>query len=155
MSNPVVKKVVIKKEDLPALNGVSQNYLVRYRVVSEDRNRTSHWSAYYKVDVHPEINRDLVPPEPWISHSVVVSENKQVINLVWTAASDLKPEFDIYVKWGQEEFKYLTSVQTSSYSLLNVGGYDTVMFAVQVPTFPKKRFTKATLLESDPVSLVV
>ncbi len=156
MSNPTVKKVIIKKQDLPALNGISQNYLVRYRIVSEDRNRTSHWSPRYKVNVEPEINRDLLPtPEPWIAHSVVASADKQIINIVWTPPANLKFDFDLYVKWGADDFKYVASMQTSSYTILVPSGYSTARFAVQVPTFPKQRFIKATLFESEPVSLVV
>ena len=156
MSNPIVKKVIIKKQDLPAFDGVSQNYLVRYRITSEDRNRTSHWSPKYKVNVEPEIDRELLPtPEPWIAHSVVPSENKQIINVVWTPPANLRSDFDLYVKWGADEFIYVLSIQTSSHTILVPSGYTTVKFAVQVPTFPKQRFTKATLFESDPVSLVV
>lgn len=156
MSNPIVKKVIIKKQDLPAFSGEFQSYLVRYRVISEDRNRTSHWSPRYKINVEPEIDREAVPtPEPWIPHSVVLSENKQIINVVWTPPANLKSDFDLYVKWGTDEFKYVASIQTFSYSILALTGYTTVKFAVQVPTFPKQRFTKATLFESDPVSLVV
>jgi hypothetical protein len=155
VSNPIVKKVIIKKQDLPALNGASQNYLVRYRIVSEDRNRASHWSPRYKVNVEPEIDRELDPPEDWIPHSVVASENKQIINIVWTPPANLKSDFDLYVKWGTDDFKYVESMQTSSYTILVPLGYTAAEFAVQVPTFPKERFLKATLFESDPVSLVV
>jgi hypothetical protein len=155
VSNPIVKKVIIKKQDLPAFSGELQSYLVRYRVVSEDRNRTSHWSPRYKVNVEPEINRETVPPEAWISHSVALSENKQVITIVWTPPANLKPDFDLYVKWGSDAFKHVASIQTSSYTIQVPSGYNTVEFAVQVATFPKQRFTKATLFESNPLSLVV
>lgn len=155
MADQGIKKAIIKKEDLPAFNGELQNYLVRYRVVSEDKNRASHWSQYYEVEVVPEIDRTSIPPEPWISHSLVLSENKQIINVVWTPPTNLKSDFDLYVKWGADDFKYLASIQTSSYTVQTLTGYSTVMFALQVPTFPKKRFTKATLFESDPLSLVV
>lgn len=155
MSNPVVKKVIIKKADLPAFSGELQSYLVRYRIVSEDRNRTSHWSPRYKINVSPEIDREAVPPEPWIPHSVVLSANKQIINVVWTPPANLKSDFDLYVKWGEDDFKYVASIQTFSYSLLALSGYTTVKLAVQVPTFPKQRFVKATLFESEEASLVV
>jgi hypothetical protein len=155
VSNPIVKKVIIKKQDLPAFNGNLQSYLVRYRIVSEDRNRASHWSPRYKVNVEPEIDRELDPPEDWIPHSVVASENKQIINIVWTPPANLKSDFDLYVKWGTDDFKYFESMQTSSYTILVPLGYTAAEFAVQVPTFPKERFLKATLFESDPVSLVV
>jgi hypothetical protein len=105
VSNPIVKKVIIKKQDLPAFSGKLQSYLVRYRVVSEDRNRASHWSPRYKVNVIPEIDREIVPPESWIPHSLVVSENKQIVNLVWTPPANLKSDFDLYVKWGTDDFK--------------------------------------------------
>jgi hypothetical protein len=153
MSNPIVKKVIIKKQDLPAFSGALQNYLVRYRVVSEDRNRTSHWSPRYKIDVEPEINRETSPPESWIPHSVVL--NGSSLNVVWTPPANLKSDFDLYVKWGADDFKYVTSIQTFSYSILVPEGYETVQFAVQVPTFPKERFIKATLFESEEESLVV
>jgi hypothetical protein len=155
MSNPIVKKVIIKKQDLPAFNGILQNYLVRYRIVSEDKNRTSHWSPRYKINVEPEIDRELDPPEEWIAHSVIASENKQIINIVWTPPVNLKSDFDLYVKWGADDFKYVASMQTSSYTILVPSGYSAAEFAVQVATFPKERFTKATLFESEPVSLVV
>ena len=86
---------------------------------------------------------------------MVVSENKQIVNVVWTPPANLRSDFDLYVKWGAEEFKYVSSIQTFSYSILAPSGYTTVKFAVQVPTFPKQRFIKATLFESDPASLVV
>ena len=155
MSNPIVKKVIIKKQDLPAFSGVLQSYLVRYRIVSEDRNRTSHWSPRYKIEINPEINRQTIPPEDWIEHSVVLSENKKVANIVWTPPANLKSDFDLYVKWGDDDFKYVASIQTFSYSILVPTGYETVQFAVQVPTFPKERFIKATLFESEEESLVV
>ena len=155
MSDSTVKKVIIKKQDLPAFSGVSQNYLVRYRIISEDRNRTSHWSPKYKLDVEPEINRETTPPEAWIAHSVVVSANKETVNVIWTPPANLKSDFDLYVKWGTDAFKYVASIQTFSYSILVPAGSQTVKFAVQVPTFPKERFIKATLFESDQVSLVV
>lgn len=155
MSNPIVKKVIIKKQDLPAFNGVLQSYLVRYRIVSEDKNRNSHWSPRYKINVEPEINRETVPQEPWIAHAVALSENKQIINVVWTPPINLKSDFDLYVKWGEDNFKYAASVQAFSHSILVLLGYNTVSFAVQVPTFPKQRFVKATLFESNPLSLVV
>lgn len=155
MADQGIKKATVTKADLPSFNGKTNKYSVRYRIVSNDKNRYSQWSPYYGINVIPEIDRTSVPPEPWISHSVALSENKQIINVVWTPPTNLKSDFDLYVKWGADDFKYLASIQTSSYTVQTLSGYSTVQFALQVPTFPKKRFTKATLFESDPTSLVV
>ena len=49
MADRGIKKAVVLSGDLPEpING--GQYLVRYRIVSEDRNRRSHWSPIYYVD---------------------------------------------------------------------------------------------------------
>jgi hypothetical protein len=45
-----VKKVTIEKKDLPPLTPNGE-YLIRYRIISEDKNRTSHWSPIYTLDL--------------------------------------------------------------------------------------------------------
>jgi hypothetical protein len=44
-----VKKVTVEKKDLPPLSPNGE-YLIRYRIISEDKNRTSHWSPIYTLD---------------------------------------------------------------------------------------------------------
>lgn len=44
-----VKKVTIEKKDFPPLSPDGE-YLLRYRIISEDKNRNSHWSPIYKLD---------------------------------------------------------------------------------------------------------
>lgn len=49
MADKGIKKAVVLSGSLPEpLDG--GQYLVRYRIVSEDRNRRSHWSPIYYVD---------------------------------------------------------------------------------------------------------
>ena len=45
-----VKKVTILKKELSALTPNGE-YLLRYRIISEDKNRTSHWSPIYTLDL--------------------------------------------------------------------------------------------------------
>jgi hypothetical protein len=52
MADAGIKKVIISKKNLPSIFGTDQKYVVRYRIVSEDRNRTSHWSAQYKLAIY-------------------------------------------------------------------------------------------------------
>ena len=46
-----IKKVRILKKDLPNYVGNNDElfYQMRYRVVSEDKNRSSHWSPIHKL----------------------------------------------------------------------------------------------------------
>jgi hypothetical protein len=43
MADANIKKVTIKKSSLPPIDHDSQKYNIRYRIVSEDKNRNSHW----------------------------------------------------------------------------------------------------------------
>jgi hypothetical protein len=45
-----VKKVTVTKKELPPLTPNGE-YLLRYRIISEDKNRTSHWSPIYTLDL--------------------------------------------------------------------------------------------------------
>lgn len=49
----VIKKVIIPLSELPADSPILDGYLVRFRIVSEDKNRTSHWSPIYLVLENP------------------------------------------------------------------------------------------------------
>lgn len=44
-----VKKVIVLLKDLPSSSPIVDGYLVRFRIVSEDRNQTSAWSPIYQV----------------------------------------------------------------------------------------------------------
>jgi hypothetical protein len=45
-----IKKVTIPEADLPDLLPGLTKYVVRFRFVSDDKNRTSHWSPSQEVD---------------------------------------------------------------------------------------------------------
>lgn len=141
-----VKKVVIKKADLPAYSGDNQSYIVRYRVVSEDKNRTSHWSPQYRLPI---------PSQAQVEYAISADPATKMINLVWQTPESSNNKFDIYIKWDTDAYVYVGSVATPMYACLIKNGASTVKVAVQVPTFPKERFTSATIFETTETSLVV
>lgn len=49
MANETVKKVIIPLSELPAGSPIVDGYIVRFRIVSDDRNRRSHWSPAYVI----------------------------------------------------------------------------------------------------------
>lgn len=138
MADSGIKKAVVLKSSLPALSGIGQEYVVRYRIVSEDKNRFSHWSPQYKLGL-PNL-------EP-IDYSVAVQSAFNTVTLVWDSVDDIK-EYDVYIKWGAAEWKYATTIATTTYSTLIKSGETTVKLAVQKPTFPKNRFSGSTLFET-------
>ena len=143
MSDAGIKNVIIKKQDLPEIYGVHQEYLIKYRIVSDDKNRSSHWSPQYKL---------VTPNVTTINHSVSVDQAANVIRLVWDTVENVS-SYDIYVKWDNQSWKYLTSVSATSHSVLIDSQASAVKFAVQVPTFPKERFSGLTLFETNSASV--
>ena len=51
MADQGISKVTILKKDLPYYIGNNESlfYNIKYRIISEDRNRTSHWSPFHKL----------------------------------------------------------------------------------------------------------
>lgn len=139
MADSGIKKVIIQKKNLPSVFGTDNKYIVRYRIVSEDRNRVSHWSPQYKLSPNTV---------QAINYAMSVDTSLNIITLVWAQVQDLS-EYDIYVKWDAESWEYLGPTYSNTYSCLIKEGITEVMFAVQVPTFPKNRFTTSTLFETE------
>jgi len=137
-----IKKVIIKKEDLPAFNGVTQAYTVRYRVVSEDKNRTSHWSPYYSVAKES--------PEQ-VSCSVQVVENS--VTMIWKQPTSTVKQYDIYFKLNNESWNYIASSTSTQFSTLIDEGATTIQVAIQLPTYPRQYFPLAAIFTSAQITL--
>lgn len=137
MADAGIQKVIVPKSSLPSYFGTEQKYILRYRIISEDKNRTSHWSPQYKLST---------PSQATINYSVNVDNTHSTVTLVWENVKDVT-EYDVYIKWDSAAWNYITTVATTSYAALT-SGHQHVQVAVQVPTFPKERFSGATLFET-------
>jgi hypothetical protein len=137
-----IKKVIIKKEDLPAFNGATQAYTVRYRVVSEDKNRTSHWSPYYSV------SKDS--PEQ-VACSVQVVENS--VTMVWKQPASVTRQYDIYFKLNNGSWQYIASSSSTQFSTLIDEGTTSIQVAIQLPTYPRQYFPLAAIFTSAQITL--
>jgi uncharacterized protein (DUF2141 family) len=136
-----IKKTRILKSSLPPIDHDTEKYNIRYRVISEDRNRTSHWSPIYNSD-----GVDLVVT------SGAVSRAGDVITAVWGDQNDF-PEYDVFVKFDSGDFFYHGKSKVHSYSFLKTG---TTSVRVKVQIISSKKEIKAALniFDSGTVSLV-
>jgi hypothetical protein len=146
MADPGAKKVTVLKSDIVLMSGADQSYTIRYRVVSEDKNRTSHWSPQYKLSLTPL--DPIVSPRP---HVVTVANG--AINCVWEQTQGLSAEkYDVYINWATDPaepvWEYSSTVTSPSFQIIKRSTASKVQIAVQVPTFPKERFTGSTLFVS-------
>jgi uncharacterized protein (DUF2141 family) len=136
-----IKKTRILKSSLPPIDHDTEKYNIRYRIISEDRNRTSHWSPIYNSD-----GVDLVVT------SGAVSRAGDVITAVWGDQNDF-PEYDVFVKFDSGDFFYHGKSKVHSYSFLKTG---TTSVRVKVQIISSKKEIKASLniFDSGTVSLV-
>lgn len=122
MPDKNIKKNIILKKDLPSLIGdnTTLNYEIRYRVISEDKNRISHWSPINILEAQNTTSETgFDPNDPVgtsIPYQVDIDKSGHVAQIVWTMPSllILNPtdaekkiqaeqsaisEFDVYVSW--------------------------------------------------------
>jgi hypothetical protein len=168
-----IKKVIIKNKNLPyvSFDDNALFYPIRYRVVSEDKNRVSQWSPTYKLEVPPTTDAGL-PYDGAVNssrfHINTVGNNPMTINAVWsfkTASenpsalekvfADVKV-FDIWIRWNPNnspdninwtEWEHVTTVSTTSFSTIKktTGNPKQVQIAIQIPTNRKVRDDRLTL----------
>ena len=140
MADKGIKKVIIPKASLPPA-GKNREYLVRYRIASQDKNKYSHWSPIYKV-----IGKSLDPVDG------VVQKVGSIIMVAWTGVQDIS-SYDIFVKYDNEtDYTYHGSSTSNSYSIINQGT-SIAYIAVQIGGIFKERKDSNTIY-TDSISLV-
>lgn len=137
-----IKKVKLSNSDLPSLNPNTSGYLLRYRIVSEDLNRSSHWSQVFSV----------VPGYTYQSGSLSTSNNGNSVSATWDHANreinsnaiGRVPKYDVWVSLdASNSWYHADSVTQNSLSFLVPAGtvsyrieiYDSTSPATRVPEF--------------------
>jgi hypothetical protein len=178
MADQGINKVTILKKDLPNYIGNNESlfYNIKYRIISEDRNRTSHWSPFYKLgETSTLLEVGFNPSNPYatsVSNNIVIDKTAHTISISWTlpallivnptdAEKILQAEqakvkdFDIYVRWKSgsvySDWQYQGDVHATSFSMsyspkVGAVGPDYVQIAVQKITQQKQRWDAATYL---------
>jgi hypothetical protein len=70
------KKITINKANLPDINAETGSYDVRFRLISEDRNKLSYWSPIYTVN--PELE--------FITDEIEVDKIGRQVSVIWDTA---------------------------------------------------------------------
>jgi hypothetical protein len=150
-----IKNATVLKEDLPAFNANNLGYFVRYRVVSNDKNRYSHWSPYYFL-LKGEIQD--VPCAVTVSGT-----SPKAVSLVWqhpkvsadSQEISIFKEYDIYLKTSlsNDKWLYISSSSSTQFSTLLPSGITWFMVAVQVPVYPKTYSSDAAVFTSAQTSV--
>jgi hypothetical protein len=129
-----VKKAIIQKESLPPIDSESAGYVVRYRIISEDKNRTSHWSPIFVTNALP-----ITPVDG------ALSITSSIITAVWDDELG-RPEYDVFVKFDSGSFFYHGTTPIHTYQFRNIG---TVSVHVKVQVASSIKEVKAGLVIFD------
>ena len=130
MPDANIKKLRISKSSLPPVDHDTEKYNLRYRVISEGRNRTSHWSPIFNSDGSNVIGT-----------SGAVSITQEIITAVW-GDENLHPAYDVFVSFDGDPFYWHGISAVHSYSFLNEG---TTTVQVKVQLVSSKKEIKAAL----------
>jgi hypothetical protein len=125
MADPGIKKVTIYKNELGKV-GDSNEYIIRYRIISEDKNRTSHWSPTY-----------IIPAESLPSEGVQgdVQVVGNTVTVVWSDSLNASA-YDIFVSFDGAPLTFKTTSSANSYSFLKTGT-SSVQVQIQVEGISK------------------
>ena len=119
MADVGIKKAFIPITEMTPIDSVLEGYEVRYRIISEDKNRSSHWSPTY-----------LIKPEyTFVSGNITCNTSGGISTVAWNAVDIYKgdnlvrvaSEYDIWVKWDRDDsgdWEYRDRISTTSISLL-------------------------------------
>jgi hypothetical protein len=141
MADAGIKKVIIKKASLPALDHDKVGYVFRYRVVSEDKNRTSQWSP---------INLVLDDSITAVAGAVQVSAS--VVSAVWGDELN-RPKYDVFVGFDGTTATYHGTTPIHSYQFIKTGTTN-VRVIIQVESSEKTLNANLQIYNSGLVSLV-
>jgi hypothetical protein len=135
MADSGIKKAVIKKSSLPAIDSDNIGYIFRYRVVSEDKNRTSQWSP---VNVVTDNSIEAVNGALQISQTITT--------VVWDDELN-RPKYDIFVGFDSATPIYHGTSPIHTYSFLNTGT-TSVRVIVQVEGSQKTLYPNLKIYDS-------
>jgi len=142
MADKGIKNVIIKKELLGKVTS-SNSRVVRFRLVSEDKNRKS---AYSKIFITG-------------SEAVVVGQgdtqrNGNTISATWSFGTvSSQSTFDVFVGFDGAEPSYIGSTTAQNYSFLK-NGTQSVRVIVQISSINPRLRPSLEIYDSETVSLV-
>lgn len=129
-------RFVVPLNRLP-ITSASAQHIVRFRVISEDRNRISDWSPIFLFD--------SVGQTPSASVTYKLTETgsaPKLLTLVWTGdyvtynkQLDANHQHDVFVSWSLGPYEYLGRQSGNGFSIPAKQGASKAQFYVQMPSY--------------------
>lgn len=141
MADKGIKKIIIKKSNLPALDSDTEGYIFKYRIVSEDKNRTSQWSPI-----------NILVDDSIVSVSGAINISPTITTAVWGDEVNW-PKYDVFVGFDSTIPTYHGTSPIHTYSVINTGT-ENIRIIVQVESSKKQLNANLQIYDSGIGSLV-
>lgn len=141
----MTKRVVIPKENLPDINVLTEAYEVRFRIVSDDRNRFSYWSPIFLTR----------PDYTYVSsQNLIIEKHTEYTAAIWNPVIIEKDgqsigeleQYDLWVRWGTdpgqgawEHYERISSTSVNFIKPSSPAGLDHLSVEIYVPGRPLLR----------------
>lgn len=116
MADSNIKQFRVPITDMPPISSITQGYNIRYRIISEDRNRNSHWSPVYLIE----------PGYTFIPGQIGYTANANVVNIDWDAVTILKDTKTVTSINNKQLTSDLATLTTDGAHYMIVGDWVTV-----------------------------
>lgn len=135
MADSNIKKIIIPQVSLPPINSDEEKYVVRFRVISDDRNRVSHWSPQYLIAPKP---LELVD-----NSGITLVAANGMINVQWETEPGSSSPYDVWVAFGSQSGstglpEYKATVTGNYISLPIPAGMVSAQVFIQNMSVPRK-----------------
>lgn len=158
---PLVQFTTAYNQSLDREEVVGLHYDFRYRIVSEDKNRFSHWSEIIRYQMP-----DVTTPFPFTDtnrFSISKPTGTDVVNAVWSFPGDSESpsdyvkffrdttQYDVWLRWNNNNttnlndpdwsnWEFEATVSSNNFSILKRDGdVKRIEIAIQIPTSTKIR----------------
>jgi hypothetical protein len=111
-----IKKAKIPVAELPAISSETEGYSLRYRVISEDKNRVSHWSPVYLIR----------PAYTYVPKTIKFASANQIASITWDAVTILKDTATVQQINNKVLNTNIATLTTSGAHYMKVGDWVTV-----------------------------
>ena len=116
MADPNIKQFRVPPSEMPPINSITQGYSVRYRIISEDRNRNSHWSPVYLIE----------PDYTFVPGSIHFASGSQVATFTWDSVPILKETTSVQNINNKSLSSDIATLTTDTAHYMSVGDWVTV-----------------------------
>jgi hypothetical protein len=130
------KKLIIPKENFSAPDIFDPNYYIRFRIITDDKNKFSYWSPIFGIDpdvdfVPSYYDSSIIPPaQSYQEGQMFIEKHQKYGAAIWNEESIEKygvkiatvPYYDVWVRWGASQsvgsWEYKERISSTSLNIL-------------------------------------